>query len=231
VKKLPVIVIWAVAFAFVEAAVVEYLRALYYPLDKGGFVFPLMTAAKMQALGLEDWRRLFIELGRELSTLIMLAGVGIMAARNRREAWAYFMIAFGIWDIFYYLWLKLFLNWPDHLTTWDLLFLIPVPWVSPVWAPVVVSLTMIGAGLVVLWYEDRDRPLRASWADWALIAGGGMTVIVSFCWDYRNTMEGGIPVAFQWPLFFAGLAVALVTFLTVWRRGHNDYNASKSPRS
>jgi hypothetical protein len=231
VKKLPVITIWAVAFAFVEAAVVEYLRALYYPADKGGFVFPLMTAAKMQALGLEDWHRLFIELGRELSTLIMLGGVGIMASRNRREAWAYFMIAFGIWDIFYYLWLKLFLNWPAHLTTWDLLFLIPVPWVSPVWAPVVVSLTMIAVGLVVLWYEGRDCPLRPSWTEWALITVGGMTVIVSCCWDYRNTMEGGMPAAFLWPLFLAGLTVGLATFLTVWRRGHNEYNAVKRTRS
>ena len=137
----------------------EYLRALYYPGNKGDLIFPLITAQQLNAMGEGPWRRLLIELGRELCTLIMLAGVGFMAGSNRREAWAHFMIAFGIWDIFYYVWLKLFLDWPASVMTWDLLFLVPVPWVSPVLAPVLISLTMIGAGLIVLQYEHRNCPV------------------------------------------------------------------------
>ena len=217
-KKLLAVIIWAVAFAFVEAAVVEYLRALYYPLHRGGFLFPLMTAPQIQAMGDEHWRRLLIELGRELSTLIMLAGVGAMAGSNRREAWAYFMIAFGVWDIFFYLWLKLFLNWPTGIMTWDLLFLLPVPWVSPVLAPVLISVTMIGAGLIILWHERRGCPLSVSWGDWALLTAGGLTVVVALCWDCRNIMQGGMPHSFQWPLFFVGLGIGVGTFVMVWRR-------------
>jgi hypothetical protein len=218
VKKLPAVIIWAVAFAFVEAAVVEYLRALYYPLDKDGFLFPVMTAEKIQAMGEAHWRRLLIELGRELSTLVMLAGVAAAAGNNRREAWAHFVIAFGVWDIFFYVWLKLFLNWPASIMTWDLLFLVPVPWVSPVLAPVLISLTMIGAGLVVLWHENQGRPLIASWWDWVFLCAGGSVVIVSFCRDCSNIMDGGMPNPFHWPLFFVGFGIGLATFVKVWRR-------------
>ncbi len=124
-KRVPAIVIWAVAFAYVESAIVEYLRALYYPLERGGFQFPVLTLERLQLMGEEHVHRLFIELGREIFTIIMLAAVGIAAAENRRQAWAYFMISFGVWDTFFYLWLKLFIDWPQSLMTWDLLFLVP----------------------------------------------------------------------------------------------------------
>lgn len=217
-KNSPAVILWAVAFAYVESAVVEYLRALYYPLASGGFHFPLQTIEQLSGMGEEHWRRLIIELGRELSTLVMLAAVGLMAGKNRREAIAHFMIAFGVWDICYYLWLKLFLGWPGSIMTWDLLFLLPVPWASPVLAPVIVSAVMIVSGFAVLYSESRGIVLDTTWRDWALIVAGGVTVIVSFCWDCRNLMEGGLPNPFNWPLFIAGLAVSSITFLLVLRR-------------
>lgn len=218
-RRVPAVVLWAVAFAYVESAVVEYLRALYYPLERGGFQFPILTLEQIQLMGEAHVRRLLIELGREASTLIMLAAVAIAAAENRREAWAHFMISFGVWDIFFYIWLKLFIDWPKGLMTWDLLFLVPVPWVSPVLCPVLISLAMIAVGLVVLRCEHRGRPLRASWFSWTLIFAGGLAVIVSFCWDYRNVMAGGTPDSFNWPLFAAGFLLSVLTFLgVVWAR-------------
>jgi len=214
----PAVIVWAIAFAFVESAVVEYLRALYYPLERGGFQFPLLTLDDIIALGEEHRRRLVIELGREFSTLVMLATIGMAAARNRREAWAHFMIAFGVWDIFYYIWLKIFINWPAGLMTWDLLFLIPVPWVSPVLAPVIISLFMILAGIVVLICEARGQPLQVGRLHWAVLVSGGVLVMVSFCWDYPNVMDGGLPNPFNWPLFSAGLVLSAAAFLTVLAR-------------
>ena len=211
-KKVPFVAAWAIAFAFVEAAVVEYLRALYYPLERGGFQFPLQTWEDLCAMGWEHLRRLYIELGREAATLVMLATLGGAVGGNRREAWAHFMIAFGVWDIFYYVWLKLFLDWPAHLLTWDLLFLLPVPWVAPVLAPVIISLCLIGAGLTVLAYEQRERPLLISWGEWGLISAGGFVVILSFCLDAGNVLAGGMPRNFSWPLFLLGLATSVVMF-------------------
>ncbi len=217
-KRVPAIVIWAVAFAYVESAIVEYLRALYYPLERGGFQFPVLTLERLQLMGEEHVRRLLIELGREIFTLIMLAAVGIAAADNRRQAWAHFMISFGVWDIFFYLWLKLFIDWPQALMTWDLLFLVPVPWVSPVLCPVLISIAMMTAGFSVLYFEHIGRPLNVSWISWSLIVTGGLLVIVSFCWDYRNIMDGGMPAPFNWPFFIAGFMLSSFSFLhEVWR--------------
>ncbi len=212
-KKAVVIIIWGIAFGFVEASVVEYLRAIYYPVSAGGFHFPVKTLAELQSMGPEHLHRLQIEIVREFFTLVMLATIAIAVARNRRQAWAYFMIAFGVWDIFYYVWLKIFLDWPAGLMTWDLLFLLPVPWVSPVAAPVIISLALTISGLIVLGFEDKDQPLLMTWRDWTLIAFGGFIVIVSFCWDYKNIMAGGFPNPFQWKLFFIGLALSSVTFV------------------
>ena len=197
---------------------VEYLRAIYYPLNKGGFQFPVLTLEQITALGDESWARLLIELGRELCTLIMLMSIGIVAGRNRREAWAYFVVAFGVWDISFYLWLKLFLNWPPGLMTWDLLFLIPVPWVGPVLAPIMVSLTMILAGVIVLRRESKGKPVTARWTDWILMIVGGGIVIISFCWDYENIMNGGLPNPFHWPFFLVGLSIGCGAFVSAARR-------------
>ncbi len=221
-KKLPAIVLFAISFGFVEAAVVEYLRALYYPLEKGGFQFPILTLEQITALGNEHWVRLLIELGRECCTLIMLMTLGILAARNRREAWAHFVVAFGVWDISFYLWLKLLLNWPPGLMTWDLLFLIPVPWVGPVLAPIMVSLTMVFAAIVVLHRESKGKPITARWIDWVFLTAGGGIVIISFCWDYENIMNGGLPNPFQWPLFVVGLLIGCGAFVVALRRGNRQ---------
>lgn len=219
-KRAVVVIVWAIAFGFVEASVVEYLRAIYYPLSDGGFDFPIVTLSKLQSMGLEHIHRLEIEVAREFCTLVMLATVGIVAARNRREAWANFMIAFGVWDIFYYVWLKVLLDWPAGLMTWDLLFLLPVPWVSPVLAPVIISVALIVSGLIVLFFEDRAAPLVIKWRDWILISSGGIVVIVSFCWDYQNIIAGLFPQPFQWIIFSAGLGMSAITFLyVIFRRG------------
>lgn len=217
-KKAPSVILWAVAFALVESAVVEYLRALYYPLQEGGFRFPILTFEQLEFMGYDHVRRLAIEFARELATLVMLVTIGIAAGSNRRESWAHFMIAFGVWDIFYYLWLKLLIDWPPGLLTWDLLFLIPVPWVAPVLAPLIVSVALIVCGLTVLFFESRQRPLVASWRDWSVLVLGGLTVIVSFCEDYQNIMNGGVPNPFNWKLFFTGFLVSAGGFVLVLLR-------------
>ena len=188
----------------------------------------LITLEQFEALGDEHVRRLYLELGREFATLAMLAAVGWAAGANLREAAAHFMIAFGVWDIFYYLWLRLFLDWPPGITTWDLLFLIPAPWVSPVAAPVIVSAVMISAGLVTLWYESRGHVLSTTWRDWVVLTAGGVLVIVSFCWDWRNIMAGGLPNPFQWPLFFVGLSVSSAWFVWIVRRESKSLCGSAS---
>src|SRR5262245_59171750 len=162
---------YAVAMAYVESAIVVYLRRLYHPQ---GFDFPLVII---------DVPTLLIELGREAATIIMLATVGSAAGRTRVGKFAYFLYLFGVWDIFYYVWLKVFLDWPASLLTWDVLFLIPVPWVGPVLAPVTVALTMIGMGLVLLQLEQRGPVQPAGLMVWLAQLLAALIIIVSFTMD------------------------------------------------
>jgi hypothetical protein len=212
--------LFGIAFGYVEAAAVAYLRTIYVPIRHATFqavpnddLFPLLRIEDLQAAGPQYVRLLATELGRELATVVMLAAAGLAIGRTFREWLAGFMIAFGVWDIFYYVFLKLLLGWPASLWTWDILFLLPVPWVGPVIAPLLVSLSMIAVGAAVLRRESRGRPVRCGRLPGALIVLGGLAVIAAFCWDFPNTAAGGWPKPFNWPLFALGEAMAVAGFV------------------
>jgi hypothetical protein len=196
-QRAAVVGLYAIAMAYLEAAVVVYLqRALSIsPLA----LFPLRDSNSLGGLGA-------IEVGRELATLVMLATVGWLAGRKGIEPLAWVAVAFGIWDLGYYAWLWVFIGWPTGLGTYDLLFLFPVPWVAPVWAPMVVSLALVFFGLLVV---RRSETIHVRLNHMGLLIIGGLVVIVSFTVDAKVILNGGIPSAFAWPLFVGGMAIAL----------------------
>src|SRR5438270_6055642 len=109
------VALFGIAMAAVEAAVVVYLRALH------------TGAAPLSVLQYElPTRLLAIEVAREAATLVMLIPVAAVASRNTWEGLLYFALAFGLWDIFYYVWLWVFIGRPPWLFTWDVMFLVPV---------------------------------------------------------------------------------------------------------
>ena len=194
-----VVLLYAVAMAFLESAVVVYLqRAL--GIDPRA-LSPLRDPAVTGDLAL-------IEVGREAATLVMLAAVGRLAGRGGLERLAWTAVAFGTWDILYYTWLWAFIGWPSSPGTWDLLFLIPVPWAGPIWAPVAISLALVGFGLAAARRLRAGRPVRAGRAQVAAGVAGGLVVIVSFCWNAPLVLDGGTPDAYPWPIFAVGLALA-----------------------
>lgn len=153
--------VFYMAMAYLESAVVVYLRALYYP---EGFDFPLVPMDR-SLVGAEVWR--------EVATIIMLLAPAALVTRSALERFAWFCFGFGVWDIFYYVWLKVLLDWPASLMSRDLLFLVPLPWVGPVWAPCVVSLGLIAFAFIVLRGRSRDARFRLDHWSWALLIGGG----------------------------------------------------------
>ena len=224
-RVLTALLLFSISFAFVESAVVLYLRAIYEPMhqrlypDRGPTdLFPLIRPDQLEAAGPEHLRQLATELAREAATVIMLAAAGLAVAANPRQWVAAFAFAFGVWDIFYYAFLKVLLDWPESLGTWDLLFLLPLPWVGPVWSPVLVSIAMIAAGVVVLWREAIGGPVQFAWPHVTMILGGGSIVIMAFCCDWRDIAAGGEANAFHWPLFAVGLMLGAAAFgHAVWR--------------
>ena len=165
-----------------------------------------------------------IEVGREAATLVMLGTVGWLAGRSGLERLAWTAVAFGTWDVFYYAWLWAFIGWPSSLGTWDLLFLIPVPWTGPVWAPVAISLALIGFGLAAARRIRGGWPLRAGRAQVAAGIAGGLVVILSLTLDASRILAGGAPDTFAWPIFAAGLAIAAWGATTALR-APTDYPA------
>jgi hypothetical protein len=229
-RVLLALVVFGAAFGYVEAAVVVYLREILGPAREAVLadvphdeVFPLLTLAQLQAGGAGAVRALLTEMGRELATLAILTAVAALTARSLKDCLAGFMLAFGVWDIFYYLFLRLLLGWPESLWTWDLLFLWPTVWAGPVIAPLLVAVSMIAAGVTILWRQSRDRPVRFTRFDGKLILCGAGIIIAAFCWDSRNTSAGGWPNPFHWPLFVLGMALGAAGFLhALWARPAAD---------
>lgn len=211
------VVIFGIAFAWVEAAVVVYLRKIYFD---GVFQFPLVVNWVDGRHVLDDLMR--IELGRELATLVMLAAVGCAAGRGGWQRFGFFMIAFGVWDIFYYVWLWVMQGWPESLMTWDLLFFIPLPWVGPVITPILIASALIAVGTIIVYFDDRGFSIHWRWHDWAVELGCAALLITAFCWDWKNilripdgTVRSGLPNPFAWWLYAPVLGFALAYF--AWR--------------
>lgn len=205
-RLVPWLVAYAVAMAYVESAVVAYLRALYYPQ---GFAFPLAPLPPDMVA---------IEIGREAATLVMLVGVAMLAAHDRWERFLAFCVGFGVWDIFYYAWLWVLLGWPPSLLTWDVLFLIPVPWIGPVLAPVLVSIGLVAGGLLLLRRAVRGEPYDLPAPLRMLLIGGAALVLGSFVLDFQVAVRGLDPPAFRWGLFGAGMSLGVAALVLALRR-------------
>lgn len=227
-KLFVVVSLFAIAMGFLESAVVVYLREIYYPK---GFNFPLAPIDSHIAI---------TEILREVATVIMLATLGYLAGQNLAARFAWFIYSFAIWDIFYYIFLKLLLNWPESLMTDDILFLIPVTWVGPVITPVIVALSMIGFSIIILIYDSKAIKTTINKTEWSMLISGSIVLIVAFTWDYSkfilkeysfseiwtlpnkeelyNHASTYVPYRFNWMLYIIGEIVVLSGILFYWKR-------------
>ena len=195
--------LFAMAMAWVESAVVFYLRTHVdriqpYQPD------PLPLIGDLGP----------VELVRELATLIMLFTVGWLAGKTWRARIGYMAVAFGVWDILYYVFLKVMCDWPKSLVDWDILFLIPLPWWGPVWAPVSIAALMILWGTLASQFERPGRVGLSNWRVWTLNFIGMTLALYVFMADALRVSGGGVdalrrllPVTFNWPLFTVALAL------------------------
>jgi hypothetical protein len=196
------VVVFAIAMAWVEAACVYYLRVM---VDR---VAPYQADPLPMRGALEH-----VELAREAATLVMLLAIGTLAGRTWRTRLGYTAIAFGVWDIFYYVFLRLICDWPKSLFDWDVLFLLPLPWWGPVLAPVCIALLMIGWGTLVSQRAFRRPATSVASTLWGLNWLGVTLALYVFMADSLRALHGGLdvtsvlPIAFNWPLFVAALTL------------------------
>jgi hypothetical protein len=249
-KKLFYILILIAAFAYIEAAIVVYLRHIYYP---EGFHFPLRRHY--------DYI-LTIEVIREFSTLVILVtlsalfstapsarGLAPLSQDNIVSAWGlaplsrisekfwhgfgYFLYMFGLWDIFFYIWLKTTINWPVSIFDWDVLFLIPIPWLGPVIAPVSLSAIMIVIGvLIIRLFEKGYSPLpggvpaasRAGWVTfkpglihWLMVLLGCGFILYSFINDWDAMSFEKYPKPYRYEFLVIGELLLIIPFVLLYR--------------
>ncbi len=199
-------VIFSIAFRYIEAAVVVYLRAIFYP---DGFTFPL------EIFGIDPlWKRfLLTEVGREAATIVLIFTGAWLFGRNAQQRFAYFLTIFAVWDIFYYVWLKILIDWPGSIMDWDILFLMPMVWASPVLYPVLISLTLLVFAIIILYRCSRAKPLQVTRLDWLGFLLASLVVVVSFCIAGRHTTKPDFQSYFYWPLFAVGHISAVVLFI------------------
>jgi hypothetical protein len=154
----------------------------------------------------------------------MIATLGMLAGSTWRRRAGYAALAFGAWDIFYYVFLRLMSGWPRTLLDWDILFLLPLPWWGPVIAPVSIALLMILWGTIAT--QSRESAADARWR-WAPGSAGIVLALAVFMSDAWRALPNGrdavlqvLPAAFNWPLFGAALllmAAPLVSAFAVRR--------------
>jgi hypothetical protein len=201
---------YAIAMAFLEAVVVVYIRGLLQITNDHVTLGPYVT--------METWR--------EAATLVMLAAVGWLAGHKRLDRWAYGWFAFGMWDIGYYVWLKVLLDWPASLLSLDTLFLIPLTWWGPVLAPMLIAALMCVVAVLAVMRMERGEPLRIMPARVGFVALGGLLALYVFMSDSLAALLQGRtdwatlrPGPFQWPLFLVALAMmALPSLMAAWPR-------------
>ena len=208
-----IVVVFAIAMAWVESASVYYLRTVVDRIEP----YQANPLPMRGVLGQ-------VELIREAATLVMLLTVGMLSGRLWSARLAYAAIAFGVWDIFYYVFLRLMCGWPRTLFDWDILFLLPLPWWGPVLAPVTIALLMIMWGTYVTQAPRLTQP-AATRVVWGLTAAGIALALYVFMADSIRQVQQGrsvsawvLPTEFNWPVFVTALLLMAAPLASlVWR--------------
>jgi hypothetical protein len=205
------LVVLALVFGWIEASVVVYLReiSLREAALHATSYFPDLQITLASLPG----RLVALEMAREACTLVLLAAAGWLAGRRPADRIGAFVAAFGIWDLAYYAVLRFVSGWPESINTWDILFLIPSPWVAPVWAPVTVATLFVLAGSYLFWTADRRRRYR--WTDVGVLIASACLTLAAFLVGSTAVIDHRVPEHFPIWLFWSGVALGTAWFVGV----------------
>ena len=217
-SKLAMLSMYAIAMALLEAAVVVYMRRLYYP-DHPLDLFPLKFLAAYDPV---------LELAREAATIAMIVTVAVLAEpRNTTRKLAAFLFVFGLWDLFYYGWLKLLIGWPRTWLEWDVLFLIPGVWLGPWICPAAIAVMFVVWGS---WVLQANRPIELTRPGIWLFVVGSLLGLLTFLqpatavWIAGGTdaLSRYTPGAFWWWLFVPSYLMMAAPLAMSIRRKNAD---------
>jgi hypothetical protein len=204
-ERVVFLAVFAAAMAYAEAAVVVYLRALI----GGGPLFPMRDLPPSL---------LSVEIAREGATMVMLLCAASLSVRGGARRLGAFLLAFAAWDVFYYLWLYVSIGWPAGLTDWDILFLIPLPWVGPVWSVLLICAGMLAFSALFL-RAPEDAPFAPGPSGWATGVLGAAAVIATYILEWKKIGYGrGIPSGFSLAPFLLGVLLLAASGWITYRK-------------
>jgi hypothetical protein len=210
-RNLVWLTLFALCLAQVEASVVVHLRSVYYPANPLE-IFPLTLLTH---------RDLAIEMIRELATVVMILSVALLTARGFTRVFAAFVYVFGLWDIFYYLWLKIIIGWPVSWFEWDVLYLIPWPWLGPWLTPALIALLFVVWGGWILTSPSEVRFTRRTTV---LFVVGALLALMAFLLpgvplllEGEEAFRGYQPDDFRWSLFIPGYMLMVISLWCIAR--------------
>jgi hypothetical protein len=220
-KRWILVVLYAIAMAWVESAAVLYLRVINGRIQPYQ-VNPLPMLSSSLPLGP-------VEMVREAATLVMLITIGWLAGRSSRARLGYFVIAFGFWDIFYYVFLRVVTGWPASFMDWDVLFLLPLPWWGPVLAPVLISMLLVLGGTLLVYFNQSGMRLMPKRPANLICTCGVLLSLYVFMADTlaavtrgRQAVVDTLPASFNWLLFLPALVLMAAPILDLIRQWRSD---------
>lgn len=233
-RLLVILVLFGVVLGYCEAATVVYIRIMYEPMHKR--VFPDRAPDDLfPAFSFEQWaheapayaQSPVLEVAREIGTVLGLVLVALAVSPTFRLWTATVFLLLGVTGWSFYFWLKVLMGWPHSPSDWDLIFIVPLPWVGPVWAALAAYTAMVVATGWFFWSEAAGRPLRAGPVGWLLLLTGSLVTAVPFCWDYQHIVAGGYPRPFNTALLAVGLLLVFMGLIFAWRRGAKGWPREK----
>lgn len=204
----------ALALGWIEASVVVYLReiAVRESAINATSYLPNLQVSLVALPGI----LVAMESAREVCTLVLLGAVGWLAGRRAADRLGAFLMAFGVWDIAYYAVLRLVSGWPESVSTWDILFRVPSPWVAPVWAPVTIATLFVVGGSYLFWTADRERRYRAM--DVAMLLASAGLALSAFLAGSNAVIDHRLPEHFPVWVFWSGVILGIACFAAIERR-------------
>ncbi|HEY9164755.1 MAG TPA: hypothetical protein VIS48_01205 [Candidatus Kryptonia bacterium] len=203
-KRITAVSIYAIAMGYLEAAVVIYLRLMEF--GDPAHVFPMKLLGSQTGI---------IELGREIVTIVMLGVIGLLAGKSRLQKCMYFIFSFAIWDLTYYIFLRMLTGWPPSLFSFDVLFLVPVVWIGPVAAPILIAILLLVFSSSMILISERNLELKIGIGNISIFGLSCIIILFSFTReifhillsDGPKGLDNYSPRSFEWMTFGVGFVL------------------------
>lgn len=134
----------SLALGYIDSIATYYVRRMPAEPEAG---VDLLALEPVEALSA---RELVLEQTRQLSIVLVIVTVGIIAGRNGLQQAGTIVFSVGAWTVLRYAALRTICDWPLSFSDVDAVLYMPEAVHSPVWLVIVVALALAATGVVLV---------------------------------------------------------------------------------